>query len=52
MNIKKCIYLTEEEVVEALEQYLSRKDVAYQIEDLIVLVNDNDEFKGIEVIAE
>ncbi|QOV08347.1 hypothetical protein Kirov_148 [Bacillus phage Kirov] len=46
------IHITEEEVLEALQRYLEDEKVNGVIMALQVLANQNDDFKGIEVIVE
>ena len=46
------IHITEEEVLEALQRYLEDEKVNGVIMTLQVLANQNDDFKGIEVIVE
>lgn len=52
MQIKKNIFLSEDEVMEALQEYLSRRNIVYEIEELYVYADEEELLAGIEIIAE
>lgn len=49
VELRKNITLTKEELVMAIEEYLSKRDVTYNV-DAISIIYDDDSFK-VEVIA-
>lgn len=51
MEIKKCIRLTESEIKEALQEYLSRRNIAYEVEDIYTIEDNDGNFEYLEVIT-
>lgn len=51
MEIRKSIFLTADELAEALTEYLSKRNVAYEVEDIDVYADENGVLTGVQVVG-